>query len=78
LEKPSSSKDPSKRKAHTMHFKATDKMILEETRKLLAEKEQMNDLAAQLGKGLLSKIEEYEQQFVVIHQKVSIKEMDSE
>jgi hypothetical protein len=69
LEKPTS-KDPNRRKALTMQFKESDKALLEETKKLLAEKEHMNDIAAQLGKSLLSKIEEYEQQFVMVQQKV--------
>ena len=66
----SNSTDLSKRKAYTMQFKASDKDLLEETKRLLAEKEQMNDIAAQVGKSLLEKIEEYEQQLAMLHHKV--------
>lgn len=62
--------DAARRRAFTATFQQNDKVLLEETKKKLAEKEHMTDVAAQLGKSLLVKVDEYEQQVEVLAKKV--------
>lgn len=62
--------DPNRRQAFSVVHKMSDKMLLEETKKMLEEKEQMTSVAAQLGKSLLEKNEILESQIVLLQQKV--------
>ena len=70
VEKANKNNDPAKRQAFSLVHKISDKMLLEETKKMLEEKEQMTTVAAQLGKSLLEKNELMESQIAQLQQKV--------